>query len=371
MRNGMWTCALLAACGVLGASAWTWAGSDAGTTRHRADTAVAKADRPTSKLPKDFMVIGRPKKDGDRDDERARPQRRAPVEREPARRSLPEPEETTIDVAPPVTPRFPVAPPPARPTEPQRTPPRPETESPELPASPEAPELIVPARPEETLAFPRPATPDAATPKPSARRSAPIDEPAMIEPTPGPVVDLGAGPLNEEEVLADLEGATALPAPAARELPNVMDALIERRRFHRLMGVLHVAARVQALRSAEEVTLLAPDDAAFAELPQEKLVALLSDPAAVTRWVDAHVLPGRVTIAQIETALDAADAGTPGEAGGGSRLGGTLALTPDQRRVLEASRVVRPDGEASNGMLHVIDHVTVFESLASTPTSSR
>jgi uncharacterized surface protein with fasciclin (FAS1) repeats len=62
---------------------------------------------------------------------------------------------------------------------------------------------------------------------------------------------------------------------------------------------------VETLRSEGPFTVFAPTDEAFARLPEGTVESLLADPEALRTVLLYHVVPGRVTSAQVVT-LDAA-----------------------------------------------------------------
>ena len=96
-----------------------------------------------------------------------------------------------------------------------------------------------------------------------------------------------------------------------------------------------------------QFTILAPTDAAFNALPPGTLNRLLQpqNRALLTRLLAYHVVPGRVTSAQLRT-------------GGLRTLGGGVAVrvTP-QRIVINDGSVVQPDLQARNGVVHGVSRV--------------
>jgi uncharacterized surface protein with fasciclin (FAS1) repeats len=62
-----------------------------------------------------------------------------------------------------------------------------------------------------------------------------------------------------------------------------------------LVAAVTQAGLVDTLNSAEDITVFAPTDEAFAKIPKKDLNALLKDKAALTAVLTHHVVPGRLT----------------------------------------------------------------------------
>jgi uncharacterized surface protein with fasciclin (FAS1) repeats len=108
--------------------------------------------------------------------------------------------------------------------------------------------------------------------------------------------------------------------------------------FSTLIAAVEAAGLVSTLQGDGPFTVLAPTDAAFAKLPEGKLDALLQDKAALESLLTYHVIPGRLSAADLVEAGEAATVnGAP--------------VTLAQLDVASA------DVEASNGIIHVLDTV--------------
>ena len=62
-----------------------------------------------------------------------------------------------------------------------------------------------------------------------------------------------------------------------------------------LVAAVTAADLVDTLNSAEDITVFAPTDEAFAKIPEKDLNALLQDKKALTAVLTHHVVPGRLT----------------------------------------------------------------------------
>ena len=66
-----------------------------------------------------------------------------------------------------------------------------------------------------------------------------------------------------------------------------------------LVAAVTQAGLVDTLNSAEDITVFAPTEEAFAKIPKKDLNALLADKAALTAVLTHHVVPGRLSPADV------------------------------------------------------------------------
>jgi len=122
--------------------------------------------------------------------------------------------------------------------------------------------------------------------------------------------------------------------------------------FETLLGAAAAANLVETLRSEGPFTIFAPNDEAFARIPEAQLEALLQDEQALQAVLLYHVIPGRVVAADVATLRSAETVSgrsvSVTVAGGVVKVGGAT--------------VVATDIEASNGVIHVIDRVLLPQS---------
>ena len=130
---------------------------------------------------------------------------------------------------------------------------------------------------------------------------------------------------------------------------DIVDTAVAAGQFKTLAQALTAADLVSTLKGPGPFTVFAPTDAAFAKLPDGTLEALLADIPTLTKILLYHVVPGKVTAAQV-VSLDSA---------------ATAASIPLAIRVgadgvfVNGAKVVVTDVMASNGVIHVIDTVIV------------
>lgn len=127
---------------------------------------------------------------------------------------------------------------------------------------------------------------------------------------------------------------------------NIVETAREAGSFTTLLAAVDAAGLGETLASTGPFTVFAPSDEAFAQLPEGTVESLLEDTAKLTDVLTYHVVPGRVTAAEV-VHLAAAPTVQGGELpisiAGGVHVGG--------------ASVVSADIEASNGLIHVIDRV--------------
>ncbi|RIK55921.1 MAG: hypothetical protein DCC57_04310, partial [Chloroflexi bacterium] len=250
----------------------------------------------------------------------------------------------------------------------------------------------VEGRPEAT-ATPRPrvvlagaAAPEAALEAPAeaapvAAETAVAEEEATPAATEEAVEEAEAAPTAEEEAPAAEEATETAPltetAPITEVMPvtettpvteavpmsptaaspaetgegallDVVDTAAALGNLTTLVAAIEAAGLGDILRGEGPYTIFAPTDEAFAALPTGRLDELMADPSGdLLDILLYHVLPGRVMVEdvsdgqQLETIQGAAVTFTVGK-------GGVL---------INATNIITPDIEATNGVLHVIGHV--------------
>jgi uncharacterized surface protein with fasciclin (FAS1) repeats len=147
-----------------------------------------------------------------------------------------------------------------------------------------------------------------------------------------------------------LVACLAAVSPArAQQTKDIVDTAVAAGSFTTLAKALAAADLVGTLKGAGPFTVFAPTDEAFAKLPAGTLDHLLKpeNKAMLVRVLTYHVVPGKVTAADVVT------------------ISSTKAVSGDALNIKVAggdvmvgeARVVKTDIAASNGVIHVIDHV--------------
>ena len=149
---------------------------------------------------------------------------------------------------------------------------------------------------------------------------------------------------------------TTQPAaePAMNTSADIVDTAVAAGSFNTLATALEAAGLVDTLKGPGPFTVFAPTDAAFAKLPAGTLEGLLADPDALRAVLTYHVVPGRVTAAEVltlpvATTVQGEDV-TISASGNGVKVNDAMVITPDVM--------------ASNGVIHVVDSIILPPSLA-------
>src|SRR4051812_6656978 len=127
---------------------------------------------------------------------------------------------------------------------------------------------------------------------------------------------------------------------------DIVDTAVSAGNFKTLAAALQAAGLVDTLKGDGPFTVFAPTDAAFAKLPAGTLEALLADPAKLQAVLTYHVVPGRVTAADVANLSSAATV-----------QGAPIAIDTSMGVRVNDAHVTQADVMTSNGVIHVIDTV--------------
>jgi len=142
--------------------------------------------------------------------------------------------------------------------------------------------------------------------------------------------------------LALSTGASAAQAPK-----DIVDTAVAAGNFNTLAAALKATDLIGTLKGAGPFTVFAPTDEAFAKLPPGTLDALLKDPAKLKNILLYHVVSGKVMAADVVKLKSAK-----------SIEGASIAISVTEGKVTaDKANVVKTDIMATNGVIHVIDHV--------------
>ena len=127
---------------------------------------------------------------------------------------------------------------------------------------------------------------------------------------------------------------------------DIVDVAVGAGSFNTLVAAVKAAGLVDTLKGEGPFTVFAPTDEAFAKIPKADLDALLADKEKLTAVLTYHVVPGKVTAADVAK-LDSAT----------TVQGGSIAIDTSDGVTVDGAKVVEADVMASNGVIHVIDTV--------------
>ena len=148
--------------------------------------------------------------------------------------------------------------------------------------------------------------------------------------------------------LAKLFGGALFAVATSVSAADIVDTAVSAGQFKTLVKAVQAAGLVDTLKGEGPFTVFAPTDAAFAKLPAGTLESLLNDKQKLTQVLTYHVVPGKVTAAQVKAGEVKTVQGQP------------LNVRADGGAVMvNNARVTRTDIMASNGVIHVIDTVVL------------
>ena len=139
---------------------------------------------------------------------------------------------------------------------------------------------------------------------------------------------------------------------------DIVDTAVAAGSFKTLVAAVKAAELVDVLKSEGPFTVFAPTDEAFAKLPKGTIESLLkpANRAKLVAVLTTHVVPGRLEASQVlqSPKLDTVQGGSllVSKGRGGPRV--------------DASRIVKTDIQASNGVIHVIDTVLLPKDIVDT-----
>ena len=132
-------------------------------------------------------------------------------------------------------------------------------------------------------------------------------------------------------------------------MPTIVDAAVNAGCFETLVTAVKVAGLVETLKTAEALTVFAPNDAAFAKLPPGTIQTLVQNPPQLARILKYHVVPGKLKQADLAHLQQLT-----------SVEGSTIPIQTTGRFQVKNATVVAPDIEVDNGIIHVIDTVILM-----------
>ena len=157
--------------------------------------------------------------------------------------------------------------------------------------------------------------------------------------------------LNKLKVIGTLTVALLTSTAYAgntKASPDIVDVAVKAESFKTLVAAVKAAGLVDTLKAEGPYTVFAPTDEAFAKLPEGTVASLLKpeNKQKLTEILTYHVIPAKVmakdvkkgqvkTVNGKEVKIDITDHGVS----------------------VNKAKVVKTDIAASNGVIHVIDHV--------------
>ena len=140
--------------------------------------------------------------------------------------------------------------------------------------------------------------------------------------------------------------ALAPSAQADHHEKDIVDTAVAAGQFNTLATALQAAGLVDTLKGEGPFTVFAPTDEAFAKIPKADLDAILADKAKLTKILTYHVVPGKVTAAEVVKLKEVKTV-----------EGQSIRIDTADGVKVDGADVLKTDIMASNGVIHVIDSV--------------
>jgi uncharacterized surface protein with fasciclin (FAS1) repeats len=152
-------------------------------------------------------------------------------------------------------------------------------------------------------------------------------------------------------LLAFALAVTTISSPASVAMAqqphtDIVETAVAAGSFTTLATALQAAGLVDTLKGPGPFTVFAPTDEAFAKLPPGTLDALLADPARLQAVLTYHVVPERVSAAEVANLSSATTV-----------QGAPIAIDTSMGVRVNDAHVIQADVMASNGVIHVVDTV--------------
>ncbi|MBC8159797.1 MAG: fasciclin domain-containing protein [Roseiflexaceae bacterium] len=193
------------------------------------------------------------------------------------------------------------------------------------------------------------------TAAPAAAPTAMVAEPTamMAEPTMAPTAMM----TEPTAMMAPTDAITSTTMASG----TVADVAMADTQFSTLVELVIAADLPSVLNGPGPLTVFAPTNEAFAKLPQATLDALKADTAMLKAVLTYHVLPAKVTAADI---TGMGGKGTPVTANGAM----VNVTTIDGAVYVNDAKVIKADVPAANGVIHVIDTVLIPQDMMAAAT---
>jgi transforming growth factor-beta-induced protein len=136
---------------------------------------------------------------------------------------------------------------------------------------------------------------------------------------------------------------------------TIVETAVEAGSFTTLVKAVQEAGLVEALSGPGPLTVFAPTDEAFAEIPAETLNSLLQDKEKLTSVLTYHVVAGNLLGAQVVRKNSII-----------TLQGGALSVDVSDGIKVDGANIIETDIRASNGRIHVIDKVLMPKNIVET-----
>jgi uncharacterized surface protein with fasciclin (FAS1) repeats len=148
-------------------------------------------------------------------------------------------------------------------------------------------------------------------------------------------------------LVAVLGLVAAMAGPASAQPKDIVDTAVAAGSFKTLAKLLTDAELIDVMKAPGPYTVFAPTDEAFAKVPKDVLDGLAKDKAKLQEVLKYHVLTSKWTTDDIKLVKQTGT--VQGKAVSFGTSGATMTVN--------GAKIVKPNVDCSNGMVHVIDAV--------------
>ena len=131
-------------------------------------------------------------------------------------------------------------------------------------------------------------------------------------------------------------------------MANIVDTAVNAGSFGTLVAAVKAAGLVDTLIGTGPFTLFAPNDEAFAKLPEGTVAGLLKDIPKLKKILTYHVVSGKVMAADVMKMKSAKTV-----------QGSDVKINTSNGVKVNDATVTSPDVAADNGVIHIIDTVLI------------
>lgn len=141
--------------------------------------------------------------------------------------------------------------------------------------------------------------------------------------------------------------AAGLASPAVAQQKDIVDTAVAAGSFKVLAQLLTDADLIGVMKGPGPYTVFAPTDEAFAKVPKDVLAGLAKDKAKLQAVLKYHVLTSKWTTDDIKMVKQT-----------GTAMGKSVAFAMSGTTLtVNGAKVIKPNIDCTNGMVHAIDTV--------------
>lgn len=129
-------------------------------------------------------------------------------------------------------------------------------------------------------------------------------------------------------------------------MPNIIETAVANGSFKTFVTAVKAAGLAERLSGTGPFTVFAPNDEAFAKLPQGTVEALLKDVPKLKQLLTYHVMAGKMMAADVSQHPSSQTV-----------EGQSLSLDSKNGIKVNDAKVIKADVACNNGVIHVIDSV--------------